>query len=110
MATSPKDTNNEPHQQQLKQLTENWRKNNRRGHGFYAKKPDTSIMNNLKYTLVVYSTTINDGLSVPHLPVPNWLNVAIETLISIELIRESSSLSSKISTPLINDIINFIAQ
>ncbi|CAF4808358.1 unnamed protein product, partial [Rotaria socialis] len=110
MAASCKDTNTETNQQQLKELTENWRKNNRRGHGFYAKKPDTSIMNNLKYTLVVYSTTINDGLSVPHLPVPNWLNIAIGTLVSIKSIRTSSSLSLKISTPLINDIINFITK
>ncbi|CAF3941496.1 unnamed protein product [Rotaria magnacalcarata] len=110
MAASSKDTNTETNQQQLKELTENWRKNNRRGHGFYAKKPDTSIMNNLKYTLVVYSTTINDGLSVPHLPVPNWLNIAIGTLVSIKSIRTSSSLSPKVSTLLINDIINFITK
>ncbi|CAF2146068.1 unnamed protein product [Rotaria magnacalcarata] len=110
MAASSKDTNTETNQQQLKELTENWRKNNRRGHGFYAKKPDTSIMNNLKYTLVVYSTTINDGLSVPHLPVPNWLNIAIGTLVSIKSIRTSSSLSPKVSTSLINDIINFITK
>ena len=38
MATSSKTTNDMPHQKQLKQLKENWRKSSRRGHRFYAKK------------------------------------------------------------------------
>ena len=67
-------------------------------------------MNNLKYTLVALSTTISDGLYIPDLPVPNWLNVTIGLLISIKSIRGTSALSSRISTPLSHDIINFISK
>ncbi|CAF3269861.1 unnamed protein product [Rotaria sp. Silwood2] len=108
MATTTEDTYNEVHQQKLKELQENWRKKNRRGSGFYTKKPETSIMNGLKYTLIASSTKVNDGLSIPNLHVPNWLNVVIGVLISIKSIRESLPLSLTISTPFLNDILCFI--
>ncbi|CAF3810547.1 unnamed protein product [Rotaria sp. Silwood1] len=108
MAITSEDTYNEVRQQKLKELQENWRKKNRRGSGFYTKKPETSIMNSLKYTLIASSAKVNDGLSIPNLPVSNWLNVAIGVLISIKSIRESLPLSPTISTPFLNDILCFI--
>ncbi|CAF5090763.1 unnamed protein product, partial [Rotaria sp. Silwood1] len=65
-------------------------------------------MNNLQYALIASSTTINDGLSIPDLPVPNWLNVTIGMLLSIKSIRESAPSSLTISTSLPNDILSFI--
>ncbi|CAF4854420.1 unnamed protein product, partial [Rotaria sp. Silwood1] len=108
LASTSDDNYNESSQQKLKELKENWRQKSRRGCGFYAKKPDKSIMNNLQYALIASSTTINDGLSIPDLPVPNWLNVTIGMLLSIKSIRESAPLSLTISTSLPNDILSFI--
>ncbi|CAF3717580.1 unnamed protein product [Rotaria sordida] len=108
LASTSDDSNNESSQQRLKELKENWRQKNRRGSGFYAKKPDKSIMNNLQYALIASSTTINDGLSIPDLPVSNWLNVTIGMLISIKSIRESAPSLLTISTSLPNDILSFI--
>ncbi|CAF4455987.1 unnamed protein product, partial [Rotaria sp. Silwood2] len=108
LASTFDDNNNERSQQRLKELKENWGKKNRRGSGFYAKKPDKSIMNNLQYALISSSTTINDGLSIPDLPVSNRLNVTIGMLISIKSIRESAASPLTVSTPLPNDILSFI--
>ncbi|CAF4249386.1 unnamed protein product [Rotaria sp. Silwood2] len=110
MATSSNNINDLSGQQQLKQLKENWRKANRRGYGFYAKKPDRLVMNNLKYALVTSSTTINDDLCMPNLSTSNWLNLTVGALISIKYIRESTVLSRRISTPLLYDIVCFISK
>jgi hypothetical protein len=72
------------------------------------KKLETTITNNLKYSLIASSTSINDGLLVPHLLVANWLSIVIGLLITIKLIRESLTLSSVTLTPLLNDILSFI--
>jgi hypothetical protein len=109
MASTSEENNDEVYpQQQLKELKENWKRKNRRGQGFYAKAPDTSVMNNLKYSLIISQTSINDGLSIPNLPVVNWLNVTIGILLSIKSIRESPPSSSTMRTPLLIEILDFI--
>lgn len=110
MAANSQENSNEAHQQRLKEVKENWRKNNRRGLGHYAKQPDVTVLNNLKNILVTSPISINEGLSVPNLPIQNWLNVAVGLLISIKSIRNSLPLSLENSTPLLDEILSFIYQ
>jgi hypothetical protein len=108
-STIENDNNDRSGQQQLKVLQENWQQKNNRGHGYYSKNPNNEIQESFKSPLVSPSTLINDGLVIPELPVPNWLNVTIGFLMSIKYIRESRLLLlSETSTPLINNIIGFI--
>ncbi|CAF1903255.1 unnamed protein product, partial [Rotaria magnacalcarata] len=89
MATMFQNTDNETSSQQLKIVQERWRQSNRRGHGHYAEKPETSIMNNLKNSLIISSSNINDALLIPHLSVAYWLNISIELSLSIKFVRET---------------------
>jgi len=95
-------------EQRLKAVQENWRKKNNRGHGHYTKNPNNDTQESLKSLLFSYSTSVNDGLIIPKLPVPNWLDVAIGLLMSIKYVRESQLSLSKSLSPLINDILSFI--
>lgn len=109
-ATTVRDNSDEINQQQLRELKENWKQKNRRGLGYYAKQPETAVMNSLKQSLITSATSINEGLFLPNLPVANWLNVAVGLLISIKSIRQSLPLSLGNSTPLLNEILSFIYQ
>lgn len=110
MAATSHDSFAEIHRQKFRELKENWKKTNRRGLGHYAKAPDASVLNNLKHILVTSATSINEGLSLPNLPIENWLNVAIGLLVSIKSIRDSLPFSPANSTPLLNQILTFIHQ
>ncbi|CAF4682520.1 unnamed protein product [Rotaria socialis] len=107
MATMFQDTDNETNSQQLKNVQERWRQSNRRGHGHYAKTPETSIMNNLKNSLIISSSNINDALLIPHLSVAYWLNISIGLLLSIKFVRETYR-PTLMKTPLLVDILSFI--
>ena len=82
--------------QKLKIIEERWQKS-KRGRGHYTKAPDDNVMLAMKSTLLAPSTEqINNGLSLPSLK-PDWLDVAVGILISIESIRDhifSSTYSS----------------
>jgi hypothetical protein len=108
MATLSQDTGGGNRLQQLKDVRENWRQSNRRGHGHYAKTPETSTMNNLSNSLIISSSKINDDISIPHLPVANWLNVAIGLVLSIKATREIPPVPSFKKTQLLVDILRFI--
>ncbi|CAF3628835.1 unnamed protein product [Rotaria sordida] len=107
MGTIFQDTGGETNSQQLKVVQERWRQSNRRGHGHYAKTPETSIMNNLKNALIISSSNINDRIILPQLSVSNWLNISIGLLLSMKIIRETPP-SSPMKTPLLIDILSFI--
>ncbi|CAM4838592.1 unnamed protein product, partial [Rotaria magnacalcarata] len=107
MAIVFQDTDNETNSQQLKIVQERWRQSSRRGHGRYAKTPETSIMNNLKSSLIIYSSNINDALLIPHLSIAYWLNISIELLLLIKFVRETYR-PALMTTPLLIDILSFI--
>ncbi|CAF2091330.1 unnamed protein product [Rotaria magnacalcarata] len=107
MATMFQDTDNETNSQQLKIVQERWRQSNRRGHGHYAKTPETSIMNNLKNSLIISSSNINDALLIPHLSVAYWLNISIELLLSIKFVCETYR-PALMTTLLLVDMLSFI--
>ncbi len=109
MASTIEDDNNDGSgQQQLKVLQENWQQKNNRGHGYYSKNPNSETQESFKSPLFSSSTLINDGLVIPKLPVPNWLNIVIGLLMSIKYVRESQLLLSEAPTPLVKDILSFI--
>lgn len=84
--------------QQIKLVEEHWQQKSKRGHGRYTKAPDDNTLSRMKSNLLVpILTKINEGLSFPIL-VPEWLDVAIGILLSIESVRNrvcSSSASTR---------------
>ncbi|CAF4811735.1 unnamed protein product, partial [Rotaria magnacalcarata] len=91
----------------LNKAVKRWRQSNRRGHGHYAKTLETSIMNNLKNSLIIYSSNINDALLILHLSVVYWLNISIGLLLLIKFVRETYR-PALMTTPLLVDILSFI--
>lgn len=107
MANVSNSSNNETNSQQLKDVQERWKQSNRRGHGHYAKVPETSTMNNLKNALITSLASINDGLIMPQLSAPHWLNLSIGLLLSIKCIRETPA-PSLLNKPLLIDTLSFV--
>ncbi|CAF3701085.1 unnamed protein product [Adineta steineri] len=98
-------------QQTLKLIKEQWQQKNKRGQGHYTKTPDDNVMLALKSKLLAPSTEqINNGLTLPSLK-PEWLDVAIGILISIESVRDSIVSSTYSRTRAIEDkVVAFIRQ
>jgi hypothetical protein len=98
-------------QQKLKLIEERWQKKSKRGQGHYTKAPDEDVMLAMKSKLLAPSTEkINDGLSLPSLK-PDWLDVAIGILISIESIRNRNISSTYSSSSVIEkEVVAFIQQ
>jgi hypothetical protein len=79
--------------QRLKLVEEHWQQKSKRGRGRYTKAPSDNVLSAMKSNLLTPSiTNINEGLSLPVLK-PEWLNVAIGVLLSIESVRSRSELS-----------------
>ena len=94
--------------QRLNPLQEQWNRSNRRGHGRYTKPPEPLVMTNSKSVLVAPATAINDGLSLPHLSAPLWLNAVICLLLSIGTIRRSLPVFSTDDDPLLIAVASFL--
>lgn len=108
LLSQSKNSANSTQQRKLKEISEHWSQSNHRGHGHYAKKPDCNTMLNLKSTLISSTSMINENLSLPNLSAPNWVNVGIGLLLSVERVRKSPPRSSLMTTLLLIDIANFI--
>lgn len=80
--------------QQIKLVEEHWQQKSKRGHGRYTKAPDDNTLSRMKSNLLVPTLTkINEGLSFPIL-VPEWLDVVVGILLSIESVRNRICSSS----------------
>ena len=107
MADVFQESSGQANSQLLRVVQERWRQSNRRGHGHYAKAPDTSIMNNLRNSLITSSLNINEDLLIPQLSIEHCLNISIGLLLSIKTPRDALS-STNMQSPLLIDIISFV--
>jgi hypothetical protein len=71
-------------EQRLKPIEERWRqKVSKRGSGHYAKCPDEPVFTDLLSSLLASQVNINENIKLPTVN-PNWLNVAIGMILSLE--------------------------
>lgn len=97
---------NENHR--LRELEERWRQDNRRGHGHYAKKPEPTVMSNLRYSIVKPPESVNSDLIFPQLSISPWLDVTIGLLLSITAIRETIESFSESTNDLFSHVVSFL--
>jgi ribosomal protein L37AE/L43A len=96
-------------EQRLKPIEERWRqKTSKRGGGHYTKCPDEPVFTDLLSCLLASQVDLNENIKFPIIN-PNWLNVAVDILLSVGNIHthrkpwalistDASSLQSVIST------------
>jgi hypothetical protein len=82
----------------------------KRGTGHYAKCPDHPVFTDLLSCLLASNDNINKNIKLPTIN-PNWLDIAIGMLLSLEnqnIVHYQSTLSSTNNNPLLSVILTFL--